>query len=101
MNLKEAQRHAFIKYDGNVLPMAKPVLFFFCFFLMTVLAHAQQQKPHEPVRLDPAKDKLAYRELTIRLLPTIEGYSGHVPIMIPLSRLSQPKRFSSSNTIKP
>src|SRR6476620_4191368 len=51
----------------------KPIALLFYFVFLVLLTHAQQPPPHQPLHLDPVKDKLMYQVATIWLLPTIDS----------------------------
>ena len=77
MHLRKASWHAVQQNKHSLLRKTKAALFFCCFVLLASLAHAQPPRPHTPVRVDPVKDQLEYKGLTLRLIPTPSGYYGY------------------------
>ena len=77
MHLRKIKRRAGQQRKNSMRRKAKRVLFFCCFVLLASLVQAQPPRPHTPVRVDPAKDQLEYKGLTVQLIPTLGGYYGY------------------------
>src|SRR4051794_169607 len=77
MHLRKIKWRAVQQNKDSLLHKTKTVLFFCCFVLLASLACAQPPRAHTPVHLDPKKDTLEYKGVTLRLIPTPGGYYGY------------------------
>lgn len=76
MYLPKAKRYMLRKKQACPLPTLKQLLLWICFSFAATRSHAQVQKQHTPVAINPLQDKLEYQAFTIRLIPTVDGYYG-------------------------